>query len=122
MRGLRFEHRREPVIPVQRFALRMGWVLLLWLALTLFGLAVGVVGYVLIEGANVEDAFLGAAAILSGMGLAGELKTIGGKFFAGAYTLFSGLFLVVATSFVLAPVLHRVLHSLHVEEGDKDDD
>jgi len=60
--------------------------------------------------------------ILSGMGPIGELKTDGGKIFAGFYALFSGLLIVIASGFVLAPIVHRVLHAFHVEEGKPTDD
>jgi hypothetical protein len=115
MRLTRFEHRRQKVIPVRRFALRMGRAILLWLGLTVIGLAIGMMGYASTEGMSATDAFVNAAMILSGMGPVGELKTEAGKLFAGAYALFSGLFVVIATGFVLAPVLHRVLHSFHVD-------
>jgi hypothetical protein len=59
--------------------------------------------------------------ILSGMGPVGELKSSAGKLFAGLYAILSGLFLVVATGFVLAPLLHRILHVLHVEDGTDQD-
>jgi hypothetical protein len=45
----------------------------------------------------------------------GELKTTGGKIFAGCYAIFSGLIIVIATGVVLAPIFHRVLHLFHVE-------
>lgn len=122
MRLTRFEHRRQPVAPLRRFALRMGRAMLLWLALTVVGLAIGMVGYAASEQMSAVDAFVNAAMILSGMGPVTELKTTGGKLFAGFYAIFSGLFVVIATGFVLAPVLHRVLHSFHVEEGKDADD
>lgn len=123
MRGLtRFEHRRQPVIPTRRFALRMLRAAGLWLALTLFGLVVGMAGYAATEGMSAIDAFVNAAMILSGMGPVGELHTLGGKLFAGFYAIFSGLVIVIATGFVLAPILHRVLHAFHVEEGSERDD
>lgn len=122
MRLTRFEHRRQKVVPVRRFALRMGRAILLWLGLAVIGLAIGMMGYASTEGMSATDAFVNAAMILSGMGPVGELRTEAGKLFAGAYALFSGLFVVIATGFVLAPVLHRVLHSFHVEEGEDDDD
>jgi hypothetical protein len=121
-RLLRFEHRRQKLIPLRRFALRMGRALLLWLVLTVVGLAIGMVGYAASEQMSVVDAFVNAAMILSGMGPVTELKTTGGKLFAGFYAIFSGLFVVIATGFVLAPVLHRVLHSFHIEEGTNADD
>jgi hypothetical protein len=58
--------------------------------------------------------------ILSGMGPLGELKTTAGKIFAGSYAIFSWLVIVIATSFVLAPIFHRLLHHFHVETGKND--
>jgi len=118
----RFEHRREALLPPQQFALRMGRAMLLWLGLTFIGLLIGMAGYAASEGMGATDAFVNAAMILSGMGPVGELKTEGGKIFAGLYAIFSGLFVVIATGFVLAPILHRVLHSFHIEEGKSNDD
>jgi hypothetical protein len=66
---------------------------------------------------SLTDAFLNAAMILSGMGPAAVLQTTGGKLFAGFYAIFSGLLLIIATGFVLAPIFHRVLHKFHLEAG-----
>jgi len=54
------------------------------------------------------------------MGTMGELKTTAGKIFAGSYAIFSGLLLVIATGFVLAPIFHRVLHHFHMESQKQD--
>ena len=40
--------------------------------------------------------------------------------FAGCYAIFSGLIIVIATGFVLAPIFHRVLHKFHVETSKQD--
>jgi cytochrome b561 len=123
MRNLvRFENKREKIIPVQHFAWRMLRALAIWLVLSLGGLAIGMAGYALTEGMNLIDAFLNASMILSGMGPVTELKTQGGKLFAGFYALFSGLFIVVATGLALAPLLHRLMHAFHVEQGSDDGD
>ena len=87
----------------------------LWFALTVFGLTIGIAGYAGLEGMSLTDAFMNAAMILSGMGPATEIKTEAGKLFAGFYAIFSGLIIVIATGFVLAPIFHRGLHMFHVE-------
>lgn len=106
----------------RRLARNLGRALALWLALSGIGLAIGITGYMLTEGMQPVDAFLNAAMILSGMGPIGALNTTPGKLFAGIYAIFSGLFLVVATGFVLAPIMHHVLHHFHVEQEKDDDD
>jgi hypothetical protein len=71
------------------------------------------------EDMPLADSYVNAAMILSGMGPLGELKTTAGKVFAGSYAIFSGLVIVIATGFVLAPIFHRVLHRFHMETSDK---
>jgi hypothetical protein len=111
----RFEHRSHPVASRRRFARRMLRAIGLWMLLTLAGLVIGIAGYAYFERMSLVDAYVNAAMILSGMGPVGELKTTGGKIFAGSYAIFSGLIIVIATGFVLAPIFHRVLHHFHVE-------
>jgi hypothetical protein len=112
-----FEHRKHGVISPWRFATRMMVAIGLWIAITVVGLAIGIAGYMHFEGMSLPDAFVNAAMILSGMGPVGELKYTAGKVFAGLYAILSGLILIIATGFVLAPIFHRVLHRFHVESG-----
>lgn len=112
----------EPLSPRLRFLRRMARALLLYVVLAAAGLAIGMAGYAATEGMGAVDAFVNAAMILSGMGPIGELKTSAGKLFAGFYALFSGLFVVIATGFVLAPILHHVLHTFHIEQGKHEND
>jgi hypothetical protein len=117
-RGLsatRFERRGQPVASRRKFLVRMLIAIGLWIVLTIVGLAIGITGYAAFEGMSFVDAYVNAAMILSGMGPVGELKTTGGKVFAGSYAILSGLIIVIATGFVLAPIFHRILHSFHVE-------
>jgi hypothetical protein len=113
-----FEHRRHQVISRRRFAGRMLKAIGLWLVLTVVGF--GMAGYAEFEYMSFTDAYVNAAMILSGMGPVGELRTPAGKLFAGSYAIFSGLVIVIATGFVLAPIFHRVLHRFHVETGGED--
>jgi hypothetical protein len=118
LRGLsvtRFERRGEPVASRRKFLARMAIAIGLWIVLTVVGLAIGIAGYAAFEGMSFVDAYVNAAMILSGMGPLGELKTTAGKVFAGTYAIFSGLIIVIATGFVLAPIFHRILHRFHVE-------
>ena len=117
--AIRFENRGQPVISRRKFIARMFIAIGLWMILTIVGLAIGIAGYARFEGMSFVDAYVNAAMILSGMGPLGELKTTAGKVFAGSYAIFSGLVIVIATGFVLAPIFHRVLHRFHVEnKGD----
>lgn len=110
-----FEQRRHKVISRPAFAVRMARAIGIWFAIIGVGLLIGMAGYAGFEGMSLTDAFLNAAMILSGMGPAAELKTTGGKLFAGAYAILSGLLIIIAAGFVLSPIFHRVLHKFHVE-------
>ena len=114
---LHFESRTHKVVTRWTFAMRLAQAALLWLAIAVVGLAIGMAGYAYFEGMSLADSYVNAAMILSGMGPVSELKTTGGKIFAGSYAIFSGLVIVIATGFVLAPIFHRVLHRFHVEQG-----
>src|ERR1700732_4781451 len=98
-----FERRGQPVASRRKFVRRMLIAIGLWTGLTIVGLAVGIAGYAFFEGMSFVDAFVNAAMILGGMGPVGELKTTAGKIFAGIYALLSGLIIIIATGFVLAP-------------------
>ena len=110
-----FEHFQTPVIPPAAFALRLGRNIVLALALTGISLLLGMAGYREPEDMNWTDAFLNAAMILGGMGPVSALNTEAGKWFAGCYALYSGLFVVVVAAIVLAPVVHRLLHKFHYD-------
>ena len=115
-----FERRGQRLLSRHRFADRMLKAIGLWCILAVVGLAIGMAGYASLEGMSLADSYVNAAMILSGMGPMGELKTTAGKIFAGSYAIFSGLLLIIATGFVLAPIFHRVLHHFHVESQKQD--
>lgn len=117
---LSFERLGQPLATRRVFIVRMVWSVIVWFAIMLFGLAIGIAGYMYFEGMSLIDAYLNAAMILSGMGPVGELHTSAGKAFAGTYAIFSGLIIVLATGVVLAPIIHHVLHVFHVmDDGGK---
>lgn len=72
-------------------------------------------GYAHFERLAWRDAFLNTAMLLGGMGPVDLPRTPGGKLFAGLYALYAGLVFLVVVAIVLAPVIHRVLHTFHWE-------
>ena len=42
-----------------------------------------------------------------------------GKVFAGLFALYAGIVFLGAAMVLLAPVVHRILHKLHLEEQGK---
>lgn len=100
------------------FASRVATNVAVALSIVACVLALGVIGYRSTERMDWLDAFLNASMLLGGMGPVDALHTAAGKLFAGCYALFCGLVIVLTTGVIIAPALHRVLHSLHVESED----
>jgi hypothetical protein len=114
-----FEHKDSPLASGTQFAGRMVGNIVFALVIIGIALVGGMAGYHFLEGLNWIDAFLNASMILGGMGPVAQISTDAGKIFAGSYALFAGLLFVLLSGVVLAPVLHRVLHAIHVDDDDK---
>ncbi len=113
-----YERRGQPLISRQQFILRLLRHAGYGLMIVIGSLLVGMVGYHQLEGFSWVDSFLNAAMILGGMGPVGQLTTNAGKIFAGLYALYAGMIFLVAAGIMLLPVLHRLLHSFHLDEDD----
>jgi hypothetical protein len=110
-----YEHRTEPLLTPAQFAsrlLRHGGVAALMVGLSV---GVGTVGYHVTAGLTWLDALLNAVMILTGMGPVAPLQGVSAKLFAIAYALYSGVVFLAVTGIMLAPVVHRILHLLHVD-------
>ena len=92
---------------------------LLALGTIVVALAIGMTGYMGLDGMGFIDAFVNSAMILSGMGPMGELHYDSTKIFAGLYAIFCGLLIFGVAGLILAPVFHRILHDFHVDDDDK---
>lgn len=114
-----YEHRTQPLLPRRLFLLRMLRHGLIALCLIFCSLGIGVVGYRASEGMSWLDALLNASMILGGMGPVNELHSVVGKLFASAYALFSGVAFLATVGILVAPLVHRLIHHLHLEEGDQ---
>lgn len=113
-----FEHRTHPMLSKARFARRLIRHLGFALLLVLFSLAIGVWGYMGLADLPFVDAVLNASMILGGMGPVDALPNAPAKWFASLYALYSGITLLSAVAVFLSPLLHRMLHALHLEEGE----
>jgi len=51
------------------------------------------------------------------MGPVDPMRDTASKLFASAYALFSGVVFLSAVAIVLSPVLHRIIHSFHIDEN-----
>ena len=113
-----FERRYDKLAPVPVFIKRVAVWLCMALGLICVSLSIGIAGYHWIAGFNWVDSLLEASMILGGMGPIKELNTSGAKIFASLYALFSGLVFIGVMGIVLAPIVHRIMHSFHVDEKD----
>lgn len=111
-----FEHRKQKPISPREFRARAVRQVLLACALIAASLGIGVVGYHVFGGLAWIDALLDASMILGGMGPVHELTSDGAKVFASCYALYSGLAFIGVAGFVLAPFVHRMLHSFHYDD------
>jgi hypothetical protein len=98
---------------MRAFVQRLGTHLAATLALFGLSLAIGILGYRQFEELAWRDAFLNSAMLLGGMGPVNAPQTDTGKLFAGMYALYAGLVFIIAAGILLAPVLHRLFHTLH---------
>jgi len=116
---MKYERRREPLAPWNRFRRRLLGHFGIALAVIGVSLGVGMAGYRYFQRMDWIDAFLNAAMLLGGMGpVDPQLRTVSGKLFAGVYALYAGMIVLVAAGLLMAPVFHRFLHRFHLEEEE----
>jgi hypothetical protein len=115
-----FDYKGQPLASHGRFMWRLLINIIAALLLVAIALGIGMYGYIATESMALIDGFLNSAMLLGGMGpVDPPLHTDAGKLFAGFYSLGCGLVLILVSGIVLAPVVHRVLHALHVDDDDK---
>jgi hypothetical protein len=88
-------------------------------AWVLVSLVFGVMGFHWLAGQSALDALLNTAMLLGGMGPVGLINGTAGKLFGAVYALYAGLVFIGASAVVFAPVLHRLIHKLHLEEFEQ---
>lgn len=111
-----YEHKSEQLISRKHFTYRLLRHFLLALAIIFTTLTIGVIGHFLWGGENLHDAILNSAFVMGGLGIVQMPESSGAKLFYAFYGIFVGLSFAASVGIVLAPVAHRILHMLHLED------
>jgi hypothetical protein len=115
---MRLETRKQKVLPLHRFLVRVGRYTLFALALIVFSVSIGTLGYHHFGQIAWLDSFHMACMILTGMGPVAEMATPTAKIFSSFYALYSGIAFLSVTAVFFAPIIHRLLHILHIEDEE----
>ena len=115
---MKFEHRKQKVASFPHFLKRMTRYTLFSGILIFFSVMVGTIGYHFFAQLKWLDSFHMSCMILTGMGPVVEMKSAGAKIFSSLFALYSGVAFLSITAVFFAPVIHRLLHILQVEDND----
>lgn len=118
-----YEHKKQQLASKKIYRARIRNNALIAFVIVLISLLIGMIGYKsTIPEFDWYDSLLNASMILSGMGPVLKENIIlsnGAKVFASAYALFSGITFLTTFGILLAPVIHRFFHRLHLESDEE---
>jgi len=113
---MKFEHNKQKVADVNIFVKRVFRYMLFALALIVFSVGIGTIGYKYFGASSWVNAFHMACMILTGMGPVISLDTDAAKLFSSFYALYSGVAFLTCTAVFFSPIIHRLLHILQVDD------
>lgn len=116
---MKLEHRTQKIVSLPHFIIRLFRYSLFALLLIIISIGMGTFGYHYFCQLSWIDSFYMSSMILTGMGPVSEITSVEGKLFSSFYALYSGVAFLSITAVFFAPIIHRLLHILHVE-NDKD--
>lgn len=117
---MKLENRKQKITPLPHFLFRLGRYGLFALGLIVFSVLLGTLGYHYFGQISWLDSFHMACMILTGMGPVAEMTTPTAKIFSSIYALYSGVAFLSITAVFFTPIIHRLLHILHVEQNDNE--
>jgi hypothetical protein len=118
---MKLESKKQKVVSMNRFIARIGKYILLSMIVITFSMAIGTIGYHFVANISWIDSFHMAALILTGMGPVVEMTTPAAKIFSSFYALYSGVAFLSLTAVFMTPLIHRLLHILHVEDEESNE-
>lgn len=116
---MRFESKNKALLPFPEFLRRVFRFFLYSLLMIVFSAGTGTVGYRYFAHLAWVDSFYNACMILTGMGPVSVMQTNAAKIFSSLYALFSGIAFLSTVAVLFAPLAHRFLHLLHIDEEDQ---
>lgn len=111
-----YESKRQPLLPAAQFYRRLAVHIVWALLLTAATLLIGVVAHLSYETVSWHDALLNTAMIVSGLGPYILPSTDAGKVFFTLYSILVSLMFVATLGLILAPLAHRIVHKLHLDD------
>lgn len=115
---MKFEHKTQKILPLHQFARRLMVYMFFAFLLIFFSVGIGVIGYRIMGNLSWTDSFYMACMILTGMGPIAEMPTDHAKIFSSLYALYSGVAFLSIMAVFFAPIIHRLLHILHMEDRE----
>jgi len=117
---MKLEHHKQKVTPFPNFLLRLGRYGIFALCLIVFSVLIGTIGYHFFGEISWLNSFHMTCMILTGMGPVVEMTSTSAIIFSSIYALYSGVAFLSITAVFFAPIIHRLLHILHIEKDDKE--
>lgn len=111
-----FEKKSEKLLSRKKFISRQVRFSIYAAGILLFSLLIGVLGYTTFAGLEFIDALLNASMILTGMGPVNPMTDNTAKLFASFYAIYSGVAFLSVIGVFIAPVVHRFMHKIHLED------
>ncbi len=110
-----YEHYRQPLLSKKAFYLRVLRGLAFSSLLLVGTVLIGAVAFHYLEKFGWLDSILNCILIMTGVGTVGTASSAGGKVFTGLYSVMSTLIFFTILAIIFAPMLHRLLHRLHLD-------
>lgn len=114
-----YEHKRQPLLSAKQFYFRLGYNLMVSLLILAISLLIGILGFHYINQSSWIDSIHNACMLLGGMGPVIDMTNNTAKLFSSGYALFCGVVFITNIGVLLAPVIHRLLHRLHMDDDSK---
>jgi hypothetical protein len=118
-----YEHKSQKLASRKEYRNRIRKNTFIAFLIVAISLTIGIIGYKFtVPEFDWYDSLLNASMILSGMGPLIDAKIVlskSAKVFASMYALFSGITFLTTFSILMAPIMHRFFHRLHMENGEQ---